>query len=67
MYLFIKVNGSRPMTFRYLTVGMVNKVKTNGGFIDQKMFKTAGKYGFHSLFRTDTSMQVLNGYIIMYK
>ena len=30
---------------------MVDKAKTNGGFIDQKLFKT------------DTSMQVLDGYI----
>lgn len=63
IYLFIKVKGSRPMTYQYLTVEMVNKAKTNGGFIDQKMFKTAGKYGFDSLFLTDTSMHVLDGYI----
>ena len=63
MYLFIKVKGSRPMTYQYLTVEMVSKAKTNGGFIDQKLFKTAGKYGFGSLFLTDTSMQVLDGYI----
>ena len=42
---------------------MVTKAKTNGGFIDQEMFKTAGKYGFDSPFLTDTSMQVLDGYI----
>ena len=48
VYLFIKVKGSRPMTYQYLTVEMVNRAKTNGGFIDQKMFKTAGKYGFDS-------------------
>ena len=48
------------MTYQYLTVEMVNRAKTNGGFIDQKMFKTAGKYGFDSLFLTDTSMQVLD-------
>ena len=63
LYLFIKVKGSRPMTYQYLTVEMVNKAKTNGGFMDQKMFKTAGKYGFDSLYVTDTSMQVLDGYI----
>ena len=51
------------MTYQYLTVEMVNKAKTNGGFIDQKMFKMAGKYGFDSLYLTDTSMQVLDGYI----
>ena len=63
VYLFIKVKGSRPMTYQFLTVEMVHTAKTNGGFIDQKMFKTAGKYGFDSLFLTDTSMQVLDGYI----
>lgn len=63
VYLFIKVKGSRPMTYQFLTVDMVRTAKTNGGFIDQKMFKTAGKYGFDSFFLTDTSMQVLDGYI----
>ena len=63
VYLFIKVKGSRPMTYQYLTVEMVNNAKTNGGFIDQKMLKTAGKFGFDSLYLTETSMQVLDGYI----
>ena len=64
VYLFIiKVKGSRPMTYQYLKVEMVHKAKTNRGFIDQKMFKTAGKFGFDSLYLTETSMQVLNGYI----
>ena len=63
MYLFIKVKGSRPMTYQYLTVDMIATAKENGGFIDQKTFKTAGKYGFDSLILTDTNMQVLNGYI----
>ena len=63
VYLFIKVKGSRPMTYQYLTVDMVESAKTNGGFIDQKKFKTTAKYGFDSLYLTDTSMQVLHGYI----
>ena len=63
VYLFIIVKGSRPMTYQYLTVDMVQSAKTNGGFIDQKKFKTTGKYGFDSLYLTDTSMQVLDGYI----
>ena len=41
----------------------MRSAKSNDGFVDQKMFKTAGKYGFDSLFLTDTSMQVLDGYI----
>ena len=63
VYLFIKVKASRPITYQYLTVEMVNKAKTNGGFIDQKMFKTAGNFGFDSRYLTETSMQVLDGYV----
>ena len=51
------------MTYQYLTVEMVYKVKTNGGFIDQKMFKMVGKLGFDSLYLAETSMQLLDGYI----
>ena len=63
VYLFIKVKSCRPMTYQYLTVEMVETAKSNGGFIDQKKFKTTAKYGFDSFYVTDTSMQVLNGYI----
>ena len=63
VYLFIKVKGSRPMTYQNLTVDMIVTAKEKGGFIDQKTFKTAGKYGFDSLILTDANMQVLNGYI----
>ena len=63
MYLFIKVKGSRPMTYQYLTVDMVRAANENGGFIDQKKFKTASKYGFDSLILTDASVQVLDSYI----
>ena len=52
------------MTYQYLTVNMVRAAKENGGFIDQKKFKTASKYGFDSLILTDASMQVLDSYII---
>ena len=48
-YLFIKVKGSRPMTYQYLTVDMVRTAKENGGFIDQKKSKTASKCGFDTL------------------
>ena len=61
-YLFIKVKGSRPMTYQYLTIGMVNAAKEYGGFIDQKIFKTAVKYGFDSVILTERSVQILEGY-----
>ena len=38
MYLFIKVKGSRPMTYQFLTVDMIAAAKEKGGFIDQKAF-----------------------------
>ena len=47
------------MTYQYLTVGTLNAAKTKSGFVDQKTFKTAAKYGFDS----DTSTQILDGYI----
>ena len=47
----------------YLTVNMIATAKEKGKFIDQKTFKTAGKYGFDSLILTDADIQVLNGYI----
>ena len=42
---------------------MVKAAKANCGLIDQKTFKTAGKYGFDFVILTDTSMQILEGYI----
>ena len=63
VYLFIKVKGSRLMTYQFLTVDMIATAEEKGGFIDQKTFKTAGRYGFDSLILTDVDMQVLNGYI----
>ena len=63
VYLFIKVKGSCPMTYQYLTVDMTATAKEKGEFIDQKTFKTAGKYGFDSLILTDENMLVLKGYI----
>ena len=42
--LFLRVKCSRPMTYQFLTVDMVNKARTNGGFVDQREFKTASRY-----------------------
>ena len=63
VYLFIKMKGSRPMMYEYLTVELVTAAKENGGFIDEKKFKTASKYGFDSLILTVASIQVLESYI----
>ena len=64
MYLFIKVKGSCPMTYQYLSVDIIATAKEKGGFIDQKAFKTAGKCVFDSLILTDANFQVLEGYTV---
>ena len=48
------------MTYQYLTLDMIATAKEKGEFIDQKTFKTAGKYAVGSLVLTDANMQVLN-------
>ena len=63
VFLFIRVKGSRPITYQYLTIEMVEAAKDNDGFIDQKKFKTTANYDFDSLLLTETSMQVLDGYV----
>lgn len=62
--LFLRVKCSRPMTYQYLTVEMVEKAKVNGGFIDQTEFKTASKYIFDTLVITNDVMQTLDLYLI---
>ena len=46
--LFIMVKASRPMTYQYLTIKMIQNLR-DGGIVDQTQFKTKYKYGFDSL------------------
>ena len=58
-FLFLQVKCSRPMTFQYLTIKMIEGAKSNGGFIDQRQFKTADKFLFDTLIITDDVMTIL--------
>ena len=60
---FINVKGSRPMTYKYLTVGMIKSAKLNGGFVDQREFKTAATYGFDLFILDNTSLHILEDFI----
>jgi len=60
--LFLMVKASRPMTYQFLTVDMVNKIDSNG-MIDQTMFKTKDKYGFDSLLFPKEVIDMVVGYI----
>jgi len=62
-YLFLRVKCSRPMTYQFLTVDMVNKAKTNGGFIDQKEFKTADNFVFDTLIIDREVLHILQLFI----
>ena len=62
VYLFIKVKGSRPMTYQYLTVEMFEASKTNGGFVDQTKFKTADRYIFDTLLFDEESLNLVDEY-----
>lgn len=63
--LFLRVKCSRPMTFQFLTVAMINKAKDNDGFIDQTHFKTASKYIFDTLLITPDVFSILDMYIML--
>ena len=62
-FLFLVVKCSRPMTYQYLTVKMVEEAATNGGFVDQTKFKTSEKYLFDTLVLTEDVLMILNSYI----
>ena len=47
--LFLMVKASRPMTYIYLTIEMINSVKEDG-IINQTIFKTNHKYALIRLF-----------------
>ena len=61
--LFLRVKCSRPMTFQFLTVPMINKAKKEGGFIDNHQFKTAKHFMFDSILIDDNVFKVLDLYI----
>ena len=51
-FLFLGIKATRPMTYQ-----------TTGGYIDQKLFKTTGTYGFDSIILDNISMKVIGNYI----
>lgn len=61
--LFLRVKCSRPMTFQHLTIEMIEKAKQEGGFIDQRRFKTEGAFLFDSLLIDENVMRVIDLYI----
>ena len=63
MFMFVKVKGCRPMTYQHLTVKMFENAKSNGGMVDQTIFKTAQKYGFNSLYFDEINLYIIDDYV----
>ena len=59
---FLKVKGSRPMTYRFMTVGMMQSAFEHG-VIDQTHFKTEERYGFDSLIFSDYVLEKVKDYV----
>ena len=62
-FLFLRVKCTRPMTYQYITLKMVENAKINGGFIDQTSFKTELQYAFDTLILSEDVLQVIDSYI----
>lgn len=60
--LFLMVKASRPMTYQFLTVTMIESIGDEG-IVDQTAFKTKEKYGFDSLIFSKDVVHILRGYI----
>ena len=60
--LFLMVKASRPMTYQFLTVQMVESIGENG-IINQTIFKTKEKYGFDSLIFSNDVLTLIKNYI----
>ena len=62
-FLFLRVKCTRPMTYQYITLQMVEEAKKNGGYIDQTAFKTEKEYGFDTIILSTQVQQILESYI----
>ena len=62
-FLFLRVKCSRPMTYQYITLQMIEEAKTNGGYIDQTAFKTEKQYAFDTIILSADVMQIIDSYV----
>ena len=62
-YLFLKGKGCRPMTYQSLTLRMFENARKNDAMVAQKIFKTAKRYGFNSVYFDKFSIDMLEKYI----
>ena len=63
-FLFLKVKCTRPMTYQFFTVPMFEHAKKDGGFVDQKSFKTSQAYTFDSFIMDEDVIRLLDLYVV---
>ena len=59
----LRIKGTRPMTYQFLTVDMFAEAKQSDGFVDQKKPKTADNYSFDSFNLDSTAVKVIQQYV----
>ena len=62
-FLFLRVKCTRPMTYKYLTIQMLDGAKKNNGYVDSTTFKTSGTYTFDTLILSADVMDILDIYV----
>ena len=62
-FLFLNVKCTRPMTFQRLTLQMMEKAKSENGYVDQKEFKTADTYMFDTFIFSADALTLVSLYV----
>ena len=62
-FFFLRVKCTRPMTYQYITLNMVEEARANGGYIDQTTFKTEKQYAFDTLVLSAEVLQIIDTYV----
>ena len=63
VYLFLRVKGTRPMTYQFLTVDMFEEAEQSDEFVVKNKFKTADNYSFDSFNLDSTAVKVIRQYV----
>ena len=61
-FLFLRVKGTWPMSYQFLTLEMIEYASKRDSFIDQRKLKTADRYIFDSFRLDKTSRHVIKSY-----
>ena len=61
-FFLLRVKGTRPMSYQFLTLEMIEYASKTDSFKDQRKFKTADRYIFDSFWLDKTSLHVIKSY-----